>query len=135
MNNTRRPLPRALALAMAIAMALTLSVSAFASDSQAGNVGPPKVSGSVSYAKQVYNATVTGPVGTTKTELSMTLYEKGIFGYTEVDSASATANDRTCAKSVSYAIKSGKSYKLTVTGKAYVDGKWDTVTKNFTASF
>ena len=124
---------RLIALAMAIAMALTLSVSAFASDSQAWNVGTTKVSGSVSYAKQVYNATVTGPVGTTKTELSMTLYEKGIFGYTEVDSASATAN--TCAKSVSYAIKSGKSYKLTVTGKAYVDGKWDTVTKNFTASF
>ena len=54
MNNTRRPLPRALALAMAIAMALTLSVSAFASDSQAWNVGTTKVSGSVSYAKQVY---------------------------------------------------------------------------------
>ena len=43
MNNTRRPLPRALALAMAIAMALTLSVSAFASDMQPWNVDSTNV--------------------------------------------------------------------------------------------
>ena len=86
MNNTRRPLPRALALAMAIAMALTLSVSAFASAFTGLECWYYKsVWVSLLSAKQVYNATVTGPVGTTKTELSMTLYEKGIFGYTEVD--------------------------------------------------
>ena len=51
MNNTRRPLPRALALAMAIAMALTLSVSAFASDSQAWNVGTTKVGQSLMQSK------------------------------------------------------------------------------------
>ena len=67
--------------------------------------------------------------------MALTLYEKGLLGYKEVDSASASANSRTCSKTVSYAFKDGKSYKLTVTGSAYVDGQWDTVTKNFTASF
>ena len=74
-------------------------------------------------------------MGTTKTKIELTLYEKGLLGYKEVDSANASANSRTCSKTVSYAFKDGKSYKLTVTGSAYVDGQWDTVTKNFTASF
>ena len=135
MNNTRKPLLRALALAMAIAMALTLSVSAFASDSQTWNAGSTNVTGYISQIDEIYSATVTGPTGTTKTKLSMTLYEKGVLGYKEVDSASASASTDKCKKTVSYAIKDGKSYKLTVTGQAYVNGKWDTVTKYFTASF
>ena len=135
MNNTRRPLPRALALAMAIAMALTLSVSALASANEPYNVDTTKLAGSFSSSAQTYLATVSGPMGTTKTKIERTLYEKGLLGYKEVDSASASANSRTCSKTVSYAFKDGKSYKLTVTGSAYVDGQWDTVTKNFTASF
>ena len=135
MNNTRKPLPRTLALAMAIAVALTLSVSAFAFDSQTWNAGSTNVTGYISESTQKYSGTVAGPTGTTKAELDMTLYEKGLLGSKEVDSASASANGMRCSKNVSYAIKSGKSYKLTVTGKAYVNGKWDTVTKDFTASF
>ena len=135
MNNTRKPLLRALALAMAIAMALTFSVIAFASDSHTWNAGSTNVTGYISQIDEIYSATVTGPTGTTKTKLSMTLYEKGVLGYKEVDSASASASTDKCKKTVSYAIKDGKSYKLTVTGQAYVNGKWDTVTKDFTASF
>ena len=135
MNKTRKPLSRVWALAMVIAIALTLSVSAFASDMQPWNVGSTNVTGYISESTQKYSGTVVGPTGTTKTELDMTLYEKGLLGYKEVDSASVSASGMRCSKNVSYAIKSGKSYKLTVTGKAYVDGKWDTVTKNFTASF
>ena len=66
MNNTRRPLPRALALAMAIAMALTLSVSALASANEPYNVGTTKLTGSFSSSAQTYSATVSGPMGTTK---------------------------------------------------------------------
>ena len=126
---------RLIALAMAIAMALTLSVSALASANEPYNVDTTKLAGSFSSSAQTYSATVSGPMGTIKTKIELTLYEKGLLGYKEVDSASASANSRTCSKTVSYAFKDGKSYKLTVTGSAYVDGQWDTVTKNFTASF
>ena len=126
---------RLIALARAIAMALTLSVSALASANEPYNVDTTKLAGSFSSSAQTYSATVSGPMGTTKTKIELTLYEKGLLGYKEVDSASASANSRTCSKTVSYAFKDGKSYKLTVTGSAYVDGQWDTVTKNFTASF
>ena len=126
---------RLIALAMAIAMALTLSVSALASANEPYNVDTTKLAGSFSSSAQTYSATVSGPMGATKTKIELTLYEKGLLGYKEVDSASASANSRTCSKTVSYAFKDGKSYKLTVTGSAYVDGQWDTVTKNFTASF
>ena len=126
---------RLIALAMAIAMVLTLSVSALASANEPYNVDTTKLAGSFSSSAQTYSATVSGPMGTTNTKIELTLYEKGLLGYKEVDSANASANSRTCSKTVSYAFKDGKSYKLTVTGSAYVDGQWDTVTKNFTASF
>ena len=126
---------RLIALAMAIARALTLSVSALASANEPYNVDTTKLAGSFSSSAQTYSATVSGPMGTTKTKIELTLYEKGLLGYKEVDSTNASANSRTCSKTVSYAFKDGKSYKLTVTGSAYVDGQWDTVTKNFTASF
>ena len=109
---------RLIALAMAIAMALTLSVSALASANEPYNVDTTKLAGSFSSSAQTYSATVSGPMGTTKTKIELTLYEKGLLGYKEVDSASASANSRTCSKTVSYAFKDGKSYKLTVTGSA-----------------
>lgn len=116
---------RLMALAMAIAMALTLSVSALASDSRPWNTDNTSITARISQEK--YYGTVTGPKEATKTELNLVLYEKGILGYKQVDSASASASKNTCTKSVGYAFKSGKTYKLEVTGKAYVSGAWDTV--------
>ena len=135
MKKHARTLPRMVSLAMAIAMALTMVVSAFATDMKPSNVSNTKITADISYSDQNYFAMTTGPAGTTITKMEITLYEKWLLGYKEVDSASASANSRTCSKTVSYAFKDGKSYKLTVTGSAYVDGKWDTVTKSFTASF
>mgnify|MGYP001026213504 CR=1 FL=1 len=88
---------RLIALAMAIAMALTLSVSALASANEPYNVDTTKLAGSFSSSAQTYSATVSGPMGTTKTKIELTLYEKGLLGYKEVDSASASANSRTSA--------------------------------------
>ena len=113
-----KTLPRILSLALAAAMMLTMLVSAFAADITPNNVDTTKLNGVISQNLQTYSATVSGPSNTTKTKLEMTLYEKGLLGYKEVDSASASANSRTCNKTVSYAFKSGKSYKLTVTGSA-----------------
>ena len=135
MNRHARTFPRMVSLAMAIAMALTMAVSAFAAV-QPFNADATKVSGKFLATSSAYTATVTGPKDTTtKTKLEMTLYEKNLFGYKEVDSASASANTNHCSKTVSYAFKDGKNYKLTVTGSAYVNGKWDAVTQNYTASF
>ena len=129
MKKHARTLPRMVSLAMAIAMALTMAVSAFATDMKPSNVDATRLSADLSSSSQSYYARVVGPDGSTKTKLEMTLYEKWLLGYKEVDSASASANSDICSKRVSYAFKDGKSYKLTVTGSAYVDGKWDTVTK------
>ena len=123
---------RLLALAMAIAMALTLSVSAFASDIRPWNVDNTSVIARISQTQ--YSATVTGAKGATKTEVSLVLYEKGGLGYKQVDSANASANSGRCTKNVSYAFKSGKTYKLEVTGKAYVNGVWDTVSDSVVQS-
>ena len=67
---------RLIALAMAIAMALTLSVSALASANEPYNVDTTKLAGSFSSSAQTYSATVSGPMGTTKTKIELTLYEK-----------------------------------------------------------
>ena len=134
MNARTKAFPRIVSLTMAIAMALTMVVSAYALDIVPSNASSTKITADMS--SQSYFAMVTGPASTTtKTKLEMTLYEKGLFGYKEVDSATASANSYTCKKSVSYDFKDNKQYKLTVTGSAYVNGSWDTVTKNFTASF
>ena len=69
---------RLIALAMAIAMALTLSVSALASANEPYNVDTTKLAGSFSSSAQTYSATVSGPMGTTKTKIELTLYEKGL---------------------------------------------------------
>ena len=135
MRMKTKALPRILSLALATAMMLTMVVSAFAVDITPNNVDRTKLNGVISQNLQAYSATVSGPFNATQTKMEMTLYEKGLLGYMEVNSASASANGRTCNKMVSYALKSGKNYKLTVTGSAYVNGKWDTVTKDFTASF
>ena len=134
MNARTKAFPRIVSLTMAIAMALTMVVSAYAAV-QPYNADATAVTGKFLATSSSYTAT-TGPASTTtKTKLEMTLYEKGLFGYKEVDSATASANSYTCKKSVSYDFKDNKQYKLTVTGSAYVNGSWDTVTKNFTASF
>ena len=135
MNTNAKTLPRILSLAMAIAMALTMAVGAFAADVKPSNLDTTRLNADLSSSSQSYYARVVGPDGSTKTKLEMTLYEKWLLGYKKVDSASASANSDICSKRVSYAFKDGKNYKLTVTGSAYVDGKWDTVTQNFTASF
>lgn len=135
MYTKEKTLPRILSVFLAAAMLLTMMVSAFAADIKPNNIDATKVIGNISNSSQSYYAKVSGPSGSTQTKLEMTLYEKNLFGYKKVDSASASANQDTCNKVVPYTFKDGKSYKLTVTGSAYVNGKWDTVTKDFTASF
>ena len=129
--NTRTH-PRIVSLAMTIVMALTMIVSASALDIVPANEDTTQVLGNLSTSGQTYYARVVGPADATRTKLEMTLYEKNLFGYKEVDSAAASANSDTCSKTVSYAFKENKQYKLTVTGSAYVNGSWDTVTKDFT---
>lgn len=107
-TNAHHPPPSDSPGPWAIAMALTLSVSALASANEPYNVDTTKLAGSFSSSAQTYSATVSGPMGTTKTKIELTLYEKGLLGYKEVDSASASANSRTCSKTVSYAFKVAK---------------------------
>ena len=82
-----------------------------------------------------YYGSISGPKEVTKTSVSMILYEKGVLGYKQVDSATASANSNTCSKSVNYSFKSGKTYKLEITGKAYSNGSWDTLTDSVVKTF
>ena len=101
-----------LAVAMTIAMALTMTVSAFAAEIQPYNADATKV--------------------TTKVEFDATLYQKQLIGRKEISSMSASANGRTCAKSKSAAIQTGKTYVIEVTAEVYSGGAWDTIEKTIT---
>ena len=90
MNARTKAFPRIVSLTMAIAMALTMVVSAYAAV-QPYNADATAVTGKFLATSSSYTATVVGPTGTPKTKLEMTLYEKGLFGYKKVDSASASA--------------------------------------------
>lgn len=112
---------------MAIAMALTMTVSAFASDAQPYNADATKVTALVNAGAQTYSVTVTAPSDATKVKFDATLYQKQLIGRKEISSMSAGANGRTCAKSQSAAVESGKTYVIEVTAQVYSGGTWDTI--------
>ena len=121
-----------LSIAMVIAMALTMTVSAFASDAQPYNADATKVTALVNVGAQSYSVTVTAPSDATKVKFDATLYQKQLIGRKEISSMSASANGRTCAKSQSAAIESGKTYVIEVTAEVYSGGAWDTIEKTIT---
>ena len=116
-----------LAIATAIAMALTMTVSAFASDAQPYNADATKVTALVNAGAQTYSVTVTAPSDATKVKFDATLYQKQLIGRKEISSMSAGANGRTCAKSQSAAVESGKTYVIEVSAQVYSGGTWDTI--------
>ena len=121
-----------LAIAMAIAMALTMTVSAFASDAQPYNADATKVTALVNAGAQTYSVTVTAPSDATKVKFDATLYQKQLIGRKEISSMSASASGRTCAKSQSAAVESGKTYVIEVSAQVYSGGTWDTIERTIT---
>ena len=121
-----------LAVAMTIAMALTMTVSAFAAEIQPYNADATKISGSVNAGSKTYSVVVTAPSDATKVKFDATLYQKQLIGRKEISSMSASANGRTCAKSKSAAIQTGKTYVIEVTAEVYSGGVWDTIEKTIT---
>ena len=113
---------------MAIVMAFTLMVSAFASNAQTYNNEESSVILSILSTK--YSASVMAPTAATKTQLSATLYQKQLFTWKEVDSASKSANSNYCYINKNYDFQTNKTYKLEVVAKVYCDGQWDTIEKS-----
>ena len=81
---------------------------------------------------QTYSVTVMAPSDATKVKFDATLYQKQLIGRKEISSMSASANGRTCSKSQSAAIESGKTYVIEVTAQVYSGGVWDTIEKTLT---
>ena len=108
-------------------LALTMTVSAFASDAQPYNADATKVTALVNAGAQTYSVTVTAPSDATKVKFDATLYQKQLIGRKEISSMSAGANGRTCAKSQSAAVESGKTYVIEVSAQVYSGGTWDTI--------
>ena len=117
-----------IASAMAIIVALTLIGSAFASNAQTYNNDESSVS--LAIYPTLYFADVAAPAEATKTSLSVTLYQKQLFTWKEVDSASKSVNTNYCSISKNYDFQTNKTYKLEVVAKVYCDGQWDTIEKS-----
>lgn len=130
MTKKSKTIPRIASLAMAIVMAFTLMVSAFASNAQTYNNEESSVILSILSTK--YSASVMAPTAATKTQLSATLYQKQLFTWKEVDSASASANSNYCYINKNYDFKTNKTYKLEVVARVYCNGQWDTIEKSIT---
>ena len=133
MMRKSKTIPGMITLLVTVVMLLTLIGSAFATNAQTYNNDESSVYGSIFPTR--YSASVTAPVGTTKTEVTATLYQKQLLWYTKVDSASNSANTNYCAVYKNYTMESGKTYKLEIEARVYNDGVWDTLEATTSGSF
>ena len=128
MTKKSKTIRRGISMIMAVAMTLTLVVSAFALGAQTYN--NDETSLSLGIYPTVYYANVSAPVNATKTEIDATLYQKQLFTWKEVDSASASANSNYCMINKNYSFQTNKTYKLEVVARVYCNGQWDTIEKS-----
>lgn len=117
-----------IATIMALIMAISLMSSAFASNVETYNNDESTVI--LSILDDSYFTSVMAPTAATKTQLSATLYQKQLFTWKEVDSASKSANSNYCYINKNYDFQTNKTYKLEVVAKVYCDGQWDTIEKS-----
>lgn len=75
-----------------------------------------------------YDVEVEGKEGTTKIELTATLYEQGTAGYVKKDGFTTTRNSRVLIASDTYSFNSSKLYKVVATAKVTANGVTETVT-------
>ena len=123
---------RMFSLLMAFAMMFSIMVSAYASDEvQPYYDNPVALTAGVSYAGQNYYGSVSAPVGTSQINMTVTLYQKNLLGYKELDSMSKTVYTRACNKTKSYGINSEKTYKVKIDAEVCVDGSWETISESF----
>lgn len=79
----------------------------------------------------MYANQVRGMSGTTRIACTLVLYEKGLFGYSEVARTSETYDGSGRLFSGTYDIKSGKKYRLDTTVTVTRNGVDETVTTSF----
>lgn len=99
--------PGVIAAIITAVMALTLVGSALASDAQTYNNEESSVYLAIYPTK--YSADVIAPGTATKTQLSATLYQKQLFTWKEVDSASKSANSNYCYINKNYDFQTNKT--------------------------
>ncbi len=75
-----------------------------------------------------YDVKVEGKEGTTKIEVTATLYEQGIAGYVKKDSFTASKNAAKLTASDTYSFDTYKLYKVVATAKVTANGVTETVT-------
>lgn len=80
-----------------------------------------------------YDVSVTGIDGTTKIEVTATLYESRTAGYTRVDGFTTSRNSKMLTASDSYSFNTSKLYKVVATAKVTANGITETVTLEKTA--
>ena len=75
-----------------------------------------------------YDVKVEGKEGTTKIEVTATLYEQGIAGYVKKDSVTGSKNSDILTVRDTYSFNSSKLYKVVATAKVTANGVTETVT-------
>lgn len=75
-----------------------------------------------------YAVTVNGKTGTTKIEVTATLYEQGTAGYVKKDSFTVSKNTAKLSASDTYSFNTNKRYKVVATAKVTANGITENVT-------
>lgn len=95
-----------------------------------------KVTPVISFSDGKYSGKISGNSNVTKISMTVVLSVKNSNGkYSEVSRTSKTSNTNVVNKSNSYDFVKGKTYKLTVTGKVYVDSTYENVKKSITSTY
>lgn len=112
---------------------VVFSSTAFAATPRWANV--LAITPHISQVDGLYASTITGFSGTTKIDCTLVLYEKGLFGFHEVDRTNDVYNGQVHRFEGYYDIKSGKTYKLTTTVTVVRNGVSETAEHSFEKSF
>lgn len=124
--------PRVCSLLAFLALLFSVSLSAFAAPAQPLSEKNVRATASVSASAQTYSVTVVCRSSVKKITVSATLYEKGLIFYDQVDTMAGSSSGSPYTCTDSYAIQSGKTYKIAYTVTVtYTDGTSETKSNEY----
>lgn len=124
--------PRVFSLLAFLALLFSVSLSAFAAPAQPLGEDVVSVKPEVSAAAQTYSIKVVSSGSVKKITVSATLYEKGLIFYGQVDTMAGSSSGSPYTCTDSYAIQSGKTYKIAYTVTVtYTDGTSETTSDEY----
>lgn len=119
------------ALILTFTFAFAFGFNAIAAGVQPYYVGSGAIDGTIGNSS--YTVTASTTVSATRIEVSGTLHESWLFGYTQIASCSNNSNGQRCNATGTFSRKNGKKYRLDYSATFYYsNGTSETVTGSTT---